>query len=175
MREEILNAIRYDVNKGMVDLEAYNSYAEFRNQMSSDNEDKLILKSEADVIMSAYKKHRLEINSTDTNDIYVYAGSYMLSNSPDYLTCEDIENGAPYEVEVDINDPRVMYRRYWNLEGIWARTIAIDECEEFEKTHKVLYVDNFTALQQEFMTTAVKNSQEEAVSRVLKKYSRRKK
>ena len=49
----------------------------------------------------------------------------------------------------------------------------IEYCREFEQTHTVLYVENFHQLQKEFILTAVKESQEKAVSNILKKYKKR--
>lgn len=184
MREEILKAIRDEANKEITNLEGYNAYVRFRNELAVSEETtqllglpytrnmKLLEKKESDVIMSAYKKYFHYIGADETNGIYVYVGSYMPNESFDDLSSEDSENEASFEVEVDINDPRVTHRRYWNLEGIWAKTIAVDECEEFERTHTVIYADNFSNLQREFIMTAVKESQEEAVSRVLKRYKK---
>ena len=86
-----------------------------------------------------------------------------------------ITSGAPFEVLVDYNDPRATDRRYYNLEGIWCETVSIEESDEFEKTHTVIFVDDFYDLQNEFIMTAVKESQEQAVSKILKKYNGRNK
>ena len=85
------------------------------------------------------------------------------------FTPKQIEYGNPLEIEVEIDDPRATHRYYWNLEGIYSISVNIEDCEEFEKTHTVLYVDNFYELQKEFVITAIKESQERAVNKVLKK------
>ena len=183
MKEELLKRIRDEAQEEINGLSKYNEYADKRNEIAQFEEIKRILglpytrnmefprKTEKSIIMSTYDKHVACIEENETNGIYVYVGSYMPSN----YSYEEIEDGAPFEIEVDYNDPRAMDRRYFNLEGVWGKTINISDCEEFERTHTVIFVDDFYELQTEFIMTAVKENQEEAVKKVLKKYNINKK
>lgn len=180
MTEELLMKIRDESQKEIDMMNKYNEYADRRNELANIEEIKRMFglpynrdmalprKSEKGIIMATYDKYISYINEKDTNGIYVYMGSYKQS---DY-TIEEIEDGYPFEVEVDYNDPMATSRRYWNLEGVWGYSFSIEDSEEFERTHTVIFVDDFYALQSEFIMTAVKDSQEKAVSKVLKKYSK---
>lgn len=114
--------------------------------------------------MEIYKKYERFIEEEDTNGIYVYYSTYMPSN----YTYDEIEDGAPFEIEVSYENPNATHRYYYNLEGLHVESISIEDQQKFEATHKVLYVDNFYKLQQDFIVTAVKESQEKALSKILK-------
>lgn len=184
MKEELLKIIRDESKKEIINLKSYNAYVRFRNKLAIEEGAKellglphnrnleLVEKKESDVIMHVYKKYLSYIEEKDTNGIYVYMGSYMPTDTSDYVSYVDATDEAPFEMEVDINDPRATHRRYWNLEGVWAKSIAIEDCDEFERTHTVIYVNNFYGLQREFIMMAVNESQEVAVSKILKRYKR---
>ena len=179
MTEEFLNKIRVESQKEIDLMEKYNEYADRRNELAEFEEIKkrfglpyngdmaLPRKTETGIIMSVYDKYVCDINQEDTNEIYVYIGSYMPS---DYSALE-IDDGYPFEIEVNRDDPRAISRRYYNLEGIWGITLNVDESKNFEDTHTVIYVDDFYKLQSEFIVNAVKENQDVAVSKVLKKYN----
>ena len=183
MTEDLLKIIRDESQKEISEMDKYNEYADRRNELANLEEIKIMLglpytrdmelprKTEKGIIISTYDKYATHINKEDTNGIYVYMGTYR----PSDFTYEEIEDGAPFEVLVDYNDPRATDRRYYNLEGIWCETVSIEESDEFEKTHTVIFVDDFYELQSEFIMTAVKESQEQAVSKILKKYNGRNK
>lgn len=126
-------------------------------------------KTEEQIIMEIYKKYERYIEEKDTNGIYVYVSTYMPSN----YTYEEIEEGAPYQIEVSYSHPNATHRYYYNLEGLNVESVNIEDCREFEQTHIVLYVENFYKLQKEFILTAVKDSQEKAVNNILKKNKKR--
>ena len=183
MKEELLKIIRDESLKEISEMDKYNEYADRRNELADLEEIKKMFglpytrdmelprKTEKGIILSTYDKYAVNINEEDTNGIYVYIGSYR----PSDFTYEEIEDGAPFEVLTDYDDPRATDSRYYNLEGIWCKTIKIDECDEFERTHTVIFVDDFYELQNEFIMTAVKESQEQAVSKILKKYNGKRK
>lgn len=178
MTEKFLNIIRVESEKEIANLGDFNFCA--RNSIQAEMIEEIrkifglsyngnigtIEKNEFDVIMSVYRKYHSNINEVDTNGIYVYVGTYM----PSGYSSLEIENGYPFEMEVDMNDSRATHRRYWNIEGIWAKTIDIEDCMEFEKTHIVIYANNFYEVQKDFVITAVKDNQEKAVNRLIKKY-----
>lgn len=178
MTEELLKKIRDEAQIEIDGMDKYNEYADRRNELAPLEEIKEMLglpytrdmyltkKTEREIILSTYKKYAVYINKEDTNGIYVYIGSYR----PSDFTIEEIEDGAPFEVLVDYNDPRATDRRYYNLEGIWCESVSVEDSDEFEKNHTVIFVDDFDDLQNEFIVDAVKESQEQAVSKVLKKY-----
>ena len=112
-------------------------------------------KTKEQVIMEIYKKYERFIEEEYKNKICVYISSYM----PSDYTSEEIEEGASYQLEVPFNAPRAIYRYYYNLEGLHVEGINIENCSIFEKTHTVLYVDNFYETQQEFILTMVRETQ----------------
>ena len=124
-----------------------------------------IEKTEEQVIMEIYKKYERFIEEKDTNGIYVYYSTYI----PSDYDFEEIMQGAPLEIEVSYDNPFATHRYYYNLEGLHVKSVNIEDQKQFEETHKVLYVDNFYKLQQDFIVTAVKESEEKALSKILKK------
>lgn len=122
-------------------------------------------KTEEQIIMEIYKKYQRFIEQEDTNRIYVYVSTYM----PSEYSVEEIDEGAPLQIEVPYDDPNATHRYYYNLEGLYVEEINIEEQKEFEQTHTVLYVDNFWELQQDFIVTSVRESQEKSLSKILKK------
>ena len=180
MTEEILEKIRTEASVELAILDKYNAYAKLRNELALVEEVKksfglpyignmcLPEKTEHEVIMSIYKKYIGDIKVKDTNEIYVYYGTYMKLD----LTPEEIEDGYPFEQEVEKNDPRATHRYYGNLECLWTETVPIDECLEFENTHIVLYAEDFYEVEKEFIMTAVKENQEKALSKVLSLYKK---
>ena len=177
MTEELLLKIKKEAKEQIKGLQEYNEYARLRNHLVKEEEIKasfglpytrdmhLPEKTEEQVIMEIYKKYERFIEEEDTNGIYVYYSTYMPSN----YTYDEMEDGAPFEIEVSYENPNATHRYYYNLEGLHAESVNIEDQRKFEETHKVLYVDNFYELQQEFILTAVKESQEKALSKILKK------
>lgn len=177
MTEELLLKIRKESEEQIKGLDKYNEYARLRNRLAKEEEVKASLglpytrdmylpeKTEEQVIMEIYKKYERFIEEEDTNGIYVYYSTYM----PSDYDFEDIMQGAPYQIEVPYNHPNATHRYYYNLEGLHVESISIEDQQKFEATHKVLYVDNFYKIQQDFIVTAVKESQEKALSKILKK------
>ena len=179
MKEELLRKIKDEAQKEIDMMDKYNEYADRRNELANIEEIKKMLglpytrnmelprKNEKGIIMSVYDKYACYINQEDTNGIFVYMGSYM----PSDYSADEIDDGYPFEIEVDRNDSRATTRRYYNLEGVWGYSFNIEDSEEFERTHTIIFVDDFYKLQAEFIIDAVKENQDVAVSRVLKKYN----
>lgn len=177
MTEELLLKIRKESEEQIKGLDKYNEYARLRNRLAIEEEIKasfglpsardmyLPEKTEEQVIMEIYKKYERFIEEEDTNGIYVYYSTYM----PSDYTYDEIEDGAPFEIEVSYENPNATHRYYYNLEGLHVECVNIEDQRQFEETHTVLYVDNFYKLQQDFIVTVVKDSQEKAVSKILKK------
>ena len=182
MTEELLKQIREESKNEITNLEKFNTYSRLRSELEKIENRKRDLgllydlymgigpaeKTEDDVIMDTYHKYLDHIEEKDTNGIYVHVGTYMALD----LSNEEFEKGYPYEIEVNIDDPRATHRYYWDLEGVWSKEIGIEDCTEFERTHTVIYVDNFYEVQRDFIITAVKYNQREAVNKVLKKYKK---
>lgn len=181
MTEELLLKIRKESEEQIKGLQKYNEYARLRNHLAKEEEIKESLglpytrdmylpeKTEEQIIMEIYKKYERFINEEDTNGIYVYYSTYM----PSDYEFEEIMQGAPYQIEVSYENPNATHRYYYNLEGLNVECVNIEEQKKFEETHTVIYVDNFYEQQQQFILTAVKDSQEKAVSNILKKYKKR--
>ena len=181
MTEELLRKIKVESEEELKGLNKYNEYAKLRNRLAIIEEAKASLglpytrdmylpeKTEEEIIMSIYKKYERFIEEKDTNGIYVYMSSYM----PSDYTIEEIDEGAPLQIEIPINDSRATHRYYYNLEGFYVECINIEDITSFSQPHTVIYVDNFYELQKEFILTAVAQSQEKAVTKILTKYNKR--
>ena len=180
MTEELLRKIKEEAKKELAGLEQYNAYAKLRNQLAIVEKVKesfglpftrnmyLPEKTEESVIIDAYKKYIRCIENQDTNHIYIYMGTYIKIG----LTLVEWEDGELPEIEVDYGDYRATHRYYGNLECLHQEAVKIEDCEDFEKKHTVIYTDNYTDLLKDFIITAIKEDQETAVSKVLKKYNK---
>lgn len=178
MQEDILKKLRDKTRKAQPALEEYNNRARIENELAKEEQAKKEmglpyieglgrpLKDKDDVILELYRKYRTEIEENDTNNIFVYIGTYK-TLSPSFA---QVEAGAPFEELVDRDDPEADFRVYANLEGIWSYRFNIDESLEFEITHTVLFPSVFEDALEDFILTAVKEDQEKAVSLVLGKY-----
>ena len=176
MNSEILLKIREEVNKRLETLDKDNEYARRREEVENEEEVKKILglpynrsigpvvKSEEDVIMEVYNKYAKEIEEHETHGIYVYDSSYVALD----LSLEMIEEGYPLQVEVEFDDPRVTHRYYYNLEGLYVECVNVEDIEEFEKQNIVIYGVDYSKIQREFICDCVRNTQADAVSKVLK-------
>lgn len=177
MTEELLSKIKKEAEEQIKELDKYNEYARLINRLAEEEEIKRTLglpytgntylpeKTEEQIIMEIYKKYERFIEEKDTHGIYVYVSTYK----PSEYSIEEIDEGAPLQIEVPYNDPNATHRYYYNLEGLYVEEITIEEQKEFEQTHTVLYVDNFWKLQQDFIVTSVRESQEKALIKILKK------
>lgn len=184
MTEDFLKMIREQTQKEINKLEEYNAYAKLRNQLAEQetikkelglphNSDLLWmpLKNENEIIMSIYHNHVGEIEEDDTKGIYYYDGTYKYV----YDSWLESYKLGPMEELVARDDPEADFRRYGNIEGVYSYCFSLEEAEEFEKTHTVLYDSNNEGvipywITEDFITTAVRENQEKAVSLVLKKY-----
>ena len=114
------------------------------------------------------------IRIDETNNIYVYMGTFERSNE-----CDIVHGPNDYRVNKD--DPKADYRIYRNLElasyqNDYEIEVPIKKCEVFEKEHTVIYPQGtclydryYNQLKDEFFETAISESQEKAVERVLAK------
>lgn len=126
-------------------------------------------KTDSDLLYSTLSSVR--INST--NNIYIYMGTYKKN-----IECDIVHGSNDYRV--NIRDPQADYRIYRNLELMsYQRNceieVPIKDCLKFEQEHIVIYpkgtslCDQFyLKLHDEFFNTAIKESQEKALEKVLK-------
>lgn len=176
MKEELLKRIREESQVKISRLNEDNEYARNRAALEEQEEIKKMLglpynrsigpveKTEEDIIMEVYKQYASQIEEIDTHGIFVYDSTYMALD----LTLEMIEEGYPLQVEVDMNDPRATHRYYYNLEGLFAECVNIEDIAEFEKENIVIYVENPSMLERNFIVSAVREGQEKAIQMVLK-------
>ena len=185
MTEELLTKIKQEAKKEIGLLKEYNEYARLRNQLAEQEVIKKELgllyrndlwmpeKTEDGIIMSIYQKHIGEIEENDTNEIYYYDGTYkyIYGNLFKYDVVE------PLEELVDRNDPEANFRRYSNIEGVYSYTFSLEDADEFERTHTVIYNEeadiedsSHYQITDDFVITAVKENQEKEKSLILTKY-----
>ena len=116
------------------------------------------------IVKRVFERIIWRIDEKDTNGIYVYKGTYMVDN------CCDIVHG-PSDIRVERDYPFATHRNYWDIEQAYAIEVPIKKCDEFEKTHDVIYLSsNYHSIRQEFIEEALEHGQEEAVNKIKKKY-----
>ena len=122
-----------------------------------------------DIVSRIFNREVYKIKDTETNNIYVYRGTYR-----DSYDC-DIEHG-PSAMLVYRNDPSAQYQTYHDLEQGYEINITIKKCDEFEKNNHILFVgiSRYYQIRQEFIVDAIKYNQDVAVKNILKKYSKKK-
>ncbi len=185
MKEETLNEIRREVkelkrkneeinrkNRRIQELEQdakVREYLRLREIKSMRIKEYLETDIES-LVEKVYYRYTRCINVTDTNNIYVYLGTYKSS----YDT--DIEHGSN-DIRVDYNDTSAEYRMFQDIELDSQIIIPISKCKDFESLHKIVYIKGYRlwaryySIQKEFFTEAVKSSQEKACERILRKYN----
>lgn len=109
------------------------------------------------------------IKIKESNNIYVYMGSFL-----ENYEC-DIEDG-PKDYMVSKDNPNAYYRVYRNLElnsyqeGYEVGVLAA-ECEKFEQENIVIYPEetkcSYMDLRKDFFKTAISDSQENALKKVI--------
>lgn len=116
------------------------------------------------IVKRVFERIIWRIDEKDTNGIYVYKGTYMVDN------CCDIVHG-PSDIRVERDYPFATHRDYWDIEQHYAIEVPIKKCDEFERTHDVIYLSsNYHSIRQEFIEEALEHGQEEAVNKIKKKY-----
>lgn len=124
-----------------------------------------------DIIASMYYMYLHQIKDEDTNEIYVYMGTYKYSDEI------DIVHGSR-DIRVQYDSIDADYRVYRNIEKSSSEQVLINRCEEFERTHTIInsrvvcYDKTFYEIQRDFFIRAVKVDQESAKKMILRKYSR---
>lgn len=122
--------------------------------------------TDEEIMVSSFNKYISEIK--DTNGIYIYLGTFRLSN-----IC-DIEHG-PSDERVSRNDPSAKYSIYQDIEKFSCNQIPIKHREQFEKHNKIIFPKTintnkyFYELQKEFIRECINSSQEEACQKLLSK------
>lgn len=112
-------------------------------------------------LIEDYKE--FEFEPEDTNQIYLCSGKNYRGILMDGMYQLDII-GKPESIKCGL---------YCNIESeIDSYLIPIEECDEFEKNHTVIFHSDFDKVQSEFITCAVNDSQENAVKMILKKYGK---
>ncbi len=110
-------------------------------------------------IVEGYRE--FELDPEDTNRIYLCRGKNYFGILKDGI----------YQLDIIGSHESVKCGWYCNIESeIDNYLIPIEECDEFEKNHYVIFHDNFEEVQSEFIINAVNHSQESAVKMLLKKY-----
>lgn len=185
MKEELLIKIRKDLEEEKRKLSEYNYKNKRIKELMKEKEVKEFLALidltyqvgstkkmvTDDIIASMYYKYLYQIKDEDTNEIYVYMGTYKYSEEM------DIVHGSR-DIRVQYDSIDADYRVYRNIEKSSSEQILINRCKEFEKTHTIInpkivcYDKTFYEIQKDFFIRAVKVNQESAKKLVLRKYSK---
>ena len=110
---------------------------------------------EESLVTSAFTSFVADIDSEDTNKIFVYCGSYSNSGS------DMIKEKASSEF--------AEYRKYIDIEQRDSFFVPVEECDEFEKD-KTIIVGSLDHIRKTFIETCLKEGQEKAVSLIKSKY-----
>ena len=125
-----------------------------------------IQEKDVKIIESIFYKYQNQIK--ETNNIYIYLGTFKLSDE------YDIVHG-PSDERVNYDDSKAQYRIYINLENGMEKEIKIDKCEQFERENKIIFPNTsinrgyYYELQKEFINDIIIDGQDRAVERILKK------
>lgn len=128
--------------------------------------------TEKGAILSIYRKYLYLIKPQETNQLFVYMGTYFKGGNNDIIHGEN-------DTRVNYDNQRADYRLYWDIEQTAPETVPIELCEQFEIEHQVLGLGtenterDFYEMQAEFFCEAAKN-QAEAKKKFLKKYGEKK-
>ena len=116
------------------------------------------------IVGELIKDHKeFELEPEETNQIYLCRGKNYLAR---------LDNGL-YRLDFIGKPDSIRCGWYCNIESeIDNYLIPIEECDEFERNHTVIFHVDFDRVQSEFITCAVNDSQENAVKKVLNKYGR---
>ena len=183
MKEEILERIKMDYEKMKSEKEQYQKvrkriqeleenelikeYLGLLSQTESYDYERIAGLSKEKMYDRAFRNHLTSIK--ETNGIYVYLGTFIYS-----IEC-DIEHGAN-DYRVNRNNPNADYRLYQDIESYDSIEIPIKKCEDFEKTHQVIFAKTYPKnlkyyeIQNYFIKTSIEEGQEVACKKLLKKY-----
>lgn len=180
MKEELLNELKKEFEQKKKQVIEYNQkvkrikelaktpevkeYLYLCNQVDGMKEQKM---QDRDITSSIYHNYLYRIDKDETNGIYVYRGTYRISDEI------DIVHGAR-DIRVNYHSSLAYYRQYYDIEQIEPINIPINQCEQFEKEHTILYLDyfgrKFYTIQEEFFTKAITKNQDVARKYILRKY-----
>lgn len=144
-------------------------YLKLINLVESDL--KQIKTSDKEIIFSYYHHYLHKIQKENTNDIYVYLGTYKNNEEVDII------HGSS-DFRVNYNSSEADYRIYKNIEYPYGERIPINMCNEFEKNHIVIKPKSYFKereyyeIQKDFFVHAIKKDQETAKKLILKKYGK---
>lgn len=176
MKEEVLNLIKDEINKAKQDRENYlmllhkiheleqdekiKEYLNLRKQFQILQHKDTINKSDDEIMYDIFNKYRNII--TETNQIYVYTGTFTVS-----------ESEIPYEIMVQRNDIRGIYRKYKDIENGYTQIVNIEDSIEFENNNIVLFpntgllISYYDKVREEYIKLVVTEGQEKAYQRIL--------
>ena len=185
MKEETLKKIKEEVEELRKKNEEINKKNERILELESDSRVKEYLRLRGirklklasplkedvkSLVNKVYYRYTYSINEEDTNKIYVYLGTYKDSLD------SDIVHGSN-RMKVHYNDPKSEYRIFQDIELDSQIILPISKCEEFERTHKIIYIEGYSLwakfyqMQIEFFTNAVIYGEKEACKLLLRKYN----
>ena len=183
MKDELLIKIREDLEEEKRKLTEYNNRNKRIKELVKNEEVKEFLNLTGltyqpintkkmvtdDIIASIYYRYLYQINEEDTNEIYVYMGTYKYSDEI------DIVHGSN-DIRVSYDAIDANYRLYRNIEKSSSEQVLISRCEEFEGKHTIInpriaFSDaQFYKIQKDFFIRAVKINQESAKKMLLRRH-----
>lgn len=185
MKQELLNLLKEELQSIKKENEEHNKMIKRIKELQKnpdvieylklinllDGDLKEIKSSDKEIITSFYHHYLSKIEKEDTNNIYVYLGTYKNNDEI------DVVHGST-DFRVNYNSKDANYRIYKNIEYPYVQSIPISMCDEFEKNHIVIKPKSYFKereyyeIQKDFFTHAIKTNQESAKKMILKKYNK---
>lgn len=161
MQEKILEDIRNEI--------------ETRKNLANKKRNRLI-ELEKDEKVKEYLKLR-EIGKSNIKEYKIDEDKVIMDMFfNEFLDENDETNNIYYETDYAESDSKNKDRYmflYTDIENGKKEFVNVDNVAEFENTHNVLETEvGYNKVQEEFIIDAVKNNQEDAVKRIIKKYGK---
>ena len=123
MKEELLQKLKKEYIQKKLELDEHNKQVAEINELMKDEKVQKFLSlteieieetkekklSDKEIISKIYPKYLYEIKENETNNIYIFLGTYMYSDEIDII------HGSN-DIVVEYDSPNADYRTYFNLE-----------------------------------------------------------
>lgn len=152
----------------LLEVPEVKEYIQLSDQVKS-NEKQVELSVE-DMIFKIYNRYLCMIREDETNNIYVYLGTYQYNYDIGVVH-------SSKDIRVEYNSTNACYREFQDIEQISSISVPIDECEEFEKKHTIIYpksyltLKKFYEIQKDFVMALINGNQKSAKAYILTKYN----
>lgn len=172
MAKQYKYARNYNEEKKQLEHLLQNEYVKDYIRLSGSNPPAIKYQNEdiGELFCCFYNRELRNVKDTDTNKIFVYAGSYYIQ--------DDKVNGLK-QIRVKYDNPKCDYRMYHDLEQYNPIMVPVQKCAKFEEDNNVIfgdysdYYNDYYTIRREFATDILFEGQEKAKDYIVKKYVRK--